>query len=69
MSWISGRRPNAALTLWRRFDAYDPARSFLSWALGVARLEAATWLRSRARLRFSVCWNTSSASATLRMSA
>jgi RNA polymerase sigma-70 factor (ECF subfamily) len=44
-----------ALALWRRFDTYDPARSFLSWALGVARLEAATWLRNRARdrLRFS----------------
>jgi RNA polymerase sigma-70 factor (ECF subfamily) len=44
-----------ALALWRRFDAYDPSRSFLGWALGVARLEAATWLRARARdrLRFS----------------
>jgi RNA polymerase sigma-70 factor (ECF subfamily) len=44
-----------ALALWRRFDAYDPSRSFLHWALGVARLEAATWLRKRARdrLRFS----------------
>lgn len=44
-----------ALALWRRFDAYDPARSFFGWALGVARLEAATWLRTRARdrLRFS----------------
>jgi RNA polymerase sigma-70 factor (ECF subfamily) len=44
-----------ALALWRRFDAYDPARGFLPWALGVARLEAASWLRARARdrLRFS----------------
>ncbi|MBA4189102.1 MAG: hypothetical protein C0467_13980 [Planctomycetaceae bacterium] len=44
-----------ALALWRRFDTYDPTRSFLNWALGVARLEAATWLRSHARdrLRFS----------------
>jgi RNA polymerase sigma-70 factor (ECF subfamily) len=44
-----------ALALWRRFDTYDPSRSFLNWALGVARLEAATWLRTRARdrLRFS----------------
>ncbi|WP_439630065.1 sigma-70 family RNA polymerase sigma factor [Gemmata sp.] len=44
-----------ALALWRRFDAYDPSRSFLNWALGVARLEAASWLRARARdrLRFS----------------
>jgi len=44
-----------ALALWRRFDTYDPSRSFLNWALGVARFEAATWLRTRARdrLRFS----------------
>lgn len=44
-----------SLALWRRFDTFDPARSFLNWALGVARLEAATWLRNRARdrLRFS----------------
>lgn len=39
-----------SLALWRRFDT---ARSFLNWALGVARLEAATWLRNRDRLRFS----------------
>lgn len=44
-----------SLALWRRFDAFDQTRSFLNWALGVARLEAATWLRTRARdrLRFS----------------
>lgn len=44
-----------ALALWRRFDTYDPERSFLNWALGVARLEAAAWLRgsARDRLRFS----------------
>jgi RNA polymerase sigma-70 factor (ECF subfamily) len=44
-----------ALALWRRFDTYDPTRSFLNWALGVARLEAIAWLRARARdrVRFS----------------
>jgi RNA polymerase sigma-70 factor (ECF subfamily) len=44
-----------ALALWRRFDCYDPSRSFLNWALGVARLEAASWLRTRNhdRLQFS----------------
>ena len=43
------------LALWRRFDAFDATRAFLPWACGVARLEAATWLRKRARdrLRFS----------------
>jgi len=28
-----------ALVLWEKFDQYDPARPFLAWALGVARLE------------------------------
>ena len=28
-----------ALILWRKFEQYDPARPFLAWALGVARLE------------------------------
>jgi RNA polymerase sigma-70 factor (ECF subfamily) len=26
----------AALTLWQKFDAYDPGRSFAAWARGVA---------------------------------
>jgi len=44
-----------ALTLFRKFDAYDPSRDFLRWACGFARLEAAEFLRTRARdrLRFS----------------
>lgn len=39
------------IALWRRFDTYEPSRPFLAWACGVARLEAATWLRKRARDR------------------
>jgi len=39
------------LALWRRFDAFDATRAFLPWACGVARLEAATWLRKRSRDR------------------
>jgi RNA polymerase sigma-70 factor (ECF subfamily) len=44
-----------ALTLFRKFDAYDASRDFLPWACGIARLEAAEFLRVRARdrLRFS----------------
>ncbi len=44
-----------ALVLFRKFDAYDPSRDFLRWACGVARLEAAEFLRARGRdrLRFS----------------
>ena len=43
------------VALWRRFDTFDASRSFVAWAYGVARLEAATWLRQRGRdrLRFS----------------
>jgi RNA polymerase sigma-70 factor (ECF subfamily) len=40
-----------ALALWRRFGTYDSSRPFLNWAMGVARLEAIAWLRSRARDR------------------
>lgn len=40
-----------AMVLWRKFDEYDRSRSFLAWACGVARLEAANFLRSRGRNR------------------
>jgi RNA polymerase sigma-70 factor (ECF subfamily) len=40
-----------ALILWRKFDDYDPARCFLSWACGIARLEVTNFLRSRGRRR------------------
>jgi len=29
----------SALILWQKFDQYDASRSFLAWALGIARLE------------------------------
>jgi RNA polymerase sigma-70 factor (ECF subfamily) len=38
-----------AVILWNKFDAYDPARSFLAWACGVARLEVSNFIRSRSR--------------------
>ena len=37
------------LVLWKKFAEYDRARSFLSWACGVARFEIANFLRSRSR--------------------
>jgi RNA polymerase sigma-70 factor (ECF subfamily) len=37
--------------LWKKFGEYDRSRSFFSWACGVARLEAANFLRSRGRQR------------------
>lgn len=37
--------------LWRKFADYDRDRSFFSWAAGVARLEAANFLRARGRHR------------------
>lgn len=40
-----------ALILWRKFDDFDRQRSFFAWACGVARLEAANFLRSRGRQR------------------
>jgi RNA polymerase sigma-70 factor (ECF subfamily) len=39
------------LILWRKYGEFDASRSFFSWACGVARLEAANFLRSRSRSR------------------
>jgi RNA polymerase sigma-70 factor (ECF subfamily) len=39
------------LILWNKFEGFDPRRSFVSWACGVARLEACNFLRSRGRQR------------------
>ncbi len=40
-----------SLALWKKIDQYDPERSFLHWAFGVARYEVANFLRSRSRDR------------------
>ena len=39
------------LILWKKFAEFDPARSFFSWACGIARLEVANFLRGRGRQR------------------
>jgi len=39
----------SAVILWNKFAAYDPSRSFFSWACGVARFEIANFLRARGR--------------------
>jgi RNA polymerase sigma-70 factor (ECF subfamily) len=40
-----------SLVLWDKFDQFDPSRSFVSWACGVARYEALNFLRARSRDR------------------
>jgi RNA polymerase sigma-70 factor (ECF subfamily) len=40
-----------AVILWKKFGEFDRQRSFFSWACGIARLEVANFLRSRARQR------------------
>jgi RNA polymerase sigma-70 factor (ECF subfamily) len=40
-----------SLILWRKFDEYDPRRSFFSWACGIARFEVANFVRTRGRQR------------------
>jgi RNA polymerase sigma-70 factor, ECF subfamily len=40
-----------ALVLWAKFDEFDRARSFFAWACGVARFEAANYVRSLGRQR------------------
>ncbi len=39
------------LVLWRKYDQFDPSRSFVSWACGIARFEVASFLRDRGRRR------------------
>ncbi|RMG33224.1 MAG: sigma-70 family RNA polymerase sigma factor [Planctomycetota bacterium] len=39
------------LALWRRAAEYDPARPFLPWAFGVARMQVLAHLRDRRRDR------------------
>jgi RNA polymerase sigma-70 factor (ECF subfamily) len=40
-----------SLALWKKIEQYDPTRSFLHWAFGVARFEVSNFLRSRGRDR------------------
>jgi RNA polymerase sigma-70 factor (ECF subfamily) len=40
-----------SLVLWTKFEQYDPNRSFIAWACGVARLECANFQRTRSRQR------------------
>lgn len=38
-----------SLVLWKKFDDYEPDTDFVRWALSVAQLEAANFLRSKRR--------------------
>jgi RNA polymerase sigma-70 factor, ECF subfamily len=40
-----------SLVLWDKFDQFDPGKSFINWACGVARFEVLNFLRSRSRKR------------------
>ena len=40
-----------SLVLWDKFEQFDPSRSFVSWACGVARYEVLNFLRARSRDR------------------
>jgi RNA polymerase sigma-70 factor, ECF subfamily len=40
-----------SLVLWDKFDQFDPCKSFIAWACGVARFEVSNFLRSRSRHR------------------
>jgi RNA polymerase sigma-70 factor (ECF subfamily) len=40
-----------SLVLWDKYDRFDPGKSFIAWACGVARFEVSNFLRSRSRQR------------------
>ncbi len=44
-----------SLVLWDKFGQFDQARSFISWACGVARFEVLNFIRSRHRNRLYFC--------------
>lgn len=44
-----------SLVLWDKFEQFDPTRSFVAWACGVARFEVSNFLRSRSRHRLYFC--------------
>lgn len=41
------------VTLWQKFDDYDPATPFLPWALTIARFRSLSYLERRRRRSFS----------------
>jgi RNA polymerase sigma-70 factor, ECF subfamily len=43
-----------SLTLWRRWDQYDPDRDFVAWACGIAHNEVRNFLRHSDRRRVSL---------------
>ena len=40
-----------SLAMWNKYDQFDPSRSFVAWACGVARFEVSNFLRARSRQR------------------
>lgn len=38
-----------SLCLWRKWESFDPARGFLPWAFGIARIEAKRYLSEKGR--------------------
>lgn len=40
---------DAAIAIWKRFDHYDPERSFAAWACGHVRIEVKRYLRASRR--------------------
>jgi RNA polymerase sigma-70 factor (ECF subfamily) len=42
---------STSLVLWKKYGEFDPAKSFMAWACGIARFEASNFLRTRGRMR------------------
>jgi RNA polymerase sigma-70 factor (ECF subfamily) len=43
-----------AVRMWNKYPTYDPARPFVAWGIGFARLLAMEWRRKQARLPMPV---------------
>jgi RNA polymerase sigma-70 factor, ECF subfamily len=42
---------STSLVLWKKYGEFDPSKSFMAWACGIARFEASNFLRARGRMR------------------
>jgi RNA polymerase sigma-70 factor (ECF subfamily) len=49
---VSGVMQDATVTLWQKFDSFDPSQDFRKWAFGIVRFKVLAHLRDLSRSRY-----------------
>jgi RNA polymerase sigma-70 factor, ECF subfamily len=49
---VSGVMQEVTVTLWQKFDSFDPSQDFRKWAFGVVRFKVLAHLRDLSRSRY-----------------